>query len=84
MPLECASLLALLDANDLRGAALRAGASSRTPELRAKSHGQFRFQWLLKTEKVRTLAAHLQQTLAAMTLPEDVILTWDVDAMSLM
>ena len=49
-----------------------------------KSHGQFRFQWLLRTAKIRPLITHLQKTLAGMTLPEDVILTWDVDAMSLM
>ena len=54
------------------------------PSPLAKAHGQFRFQWLLRTEKIRTLVAHLQQTLAAMTLPEDVMLTWDVDAMNLM
>ncbi len=49
-----------------------------------KSHSQYRFQWLLRTAKVRPLLVHLQSVLSAMTLPEDIILTWDVDAMSLM
>ncbi len=49
-----------------------------------KAHGQFRFQLLLRTSKVRPLVAHLQGVLANMTLPEDVIMTWDVDALSLL
>ncbi len=49
-----------------------------------KAHGQFRFQWLLRNARVRPLLAHIQSVLSSMTLPEDVVLTWDVDAMSLM
>lgn len=49
-----------------------------------KAHGQFRFQWLLRSGKVRALMAHLQSVIKSMTLPESVTLTWDVDAMSLL
>ncbi|CAN5671799.1 hypothetical protein BH11VER1_BH11VER1_31940 [soil metagenome] len=49
-----------------------------------KSHGQYRFQLLLRTTKVRPQVAHLQRILAGMTFPEDVIVTWDVDALSLL
>ncbi len=49
-----------------------------------KSHGQYRFQLLLRTAKVRPQVAHLQRILAGMTFPEDVIVTWDVDALSLL
>lgn len=49
-----------------------------------KAHGQFRFQLLLRTGKIRPLVAHLQHILADMTFPEDVIMTWDVDALSLL
>ncbi|MCE9519726.1 MAG: primosomal protein N' [Verrucomicrobia bacterium] len=54
------------------------------PSPLTKAHGQFRFQWLLRTARVRPLLAHIQSVLSSMTLPEDIILTWDVDAMSLM
>lgn len=54
------------------------------PSPLSKAHGQYRFQLLLRAEKVRPFVAHLQRTLAAMTFPEEVIVTWDVDAMSLM
>ncbi len=50
----------------------------------SKAHGQYRFQLLLRSEKVRPLVSHLQRTMAEMTFPEEVIVTWDVDAMSLM
>ena len=49
-----------------------------------KAHGQYRFQLMIRTEKIRPLVAHLQRTLSEMTFPEDVIVTWDVDAMSLL
>jgi primosomal protein N' (replication factor Y) len=54
------------------------------PSPLAKAHGQFRYQLLLRTAKVRPLVAHLQKVLSGMTWPEDTIVTWDVDAMSLM
>lgn len=54
------------------------------PSPLAKAHGQFRFQLLLRTPKVRALARQIQAVVDAMTFPQDVIVTWDVDAMSLM
>ncbi|MFO1484493.1 MAG: primosomal protein N' [Verrucomicrobiaceae bacterium] len=50
----------------------------------AKAHGQFRFQLLLRTAKIRPLCRHLRQVMEATTLPEDVIVTWDVDPVSLL
>ena len=49
-----------------------------------KSHGQFRFQLLLRSQKIRALASHLKQVLTAMTFPEDVVIVWDVDAVGLL
>lgn len=54
------------------------------PSPLGRAHGQYRFQWLLRTAKVRPLLAHLQLVLSQWTAPEDVVLTWDVDAMSLL
>ncbi|MFZ4763454.1 MAG: replication restart helicase PriA [Roseimicrobium sp.] len=54
------------------------------PSPLAKAHGQYRFQLLLSSKRIRPLVAYLQQTLAEMTFPAEVIVTWDVDAMSLM
>lgn len=59
-------------------------AGEPCPAPLAKAHGQFRFLWLLRTEKVRSLVAHLQAVSTQMTFPDDVVLTCDVDAMSLM
>lgn len=50
----------------------------------AKSHGQFRYQLLLRTPKIRPLCRHLRQVMAGTTLPEDVIVTLDVDPVSLL
>lgn len=50
----------------------------------AKAHGQFRFQLLLRAPKIRPLCRHIQQVIAATKLPEDVIVTWDVDPVSLL
>ncbi|WP_395738277.1 primosomal protein N' [Prosthecobacter sp.] len=50
----------------------------------AKAHGQFRFQLLLRTAKIRPLCRHIQQVMQATSLPEDVIVTWDVDPVSLL
>ena len=58
--------------------------SDPIPSPLAKAHGQFRFQLLLRSPRIRALARLVQQTAKAMTFPEDVIVTWDVDAMSLM
>jgi primosomal protein N' (replication factor Y) len=59
-------------------------AGEPCPSPLSKAHAQYRFQLLLRAEKIRVLVAHLQKTLAEMTFPEEVIVTWDVDAMSLM
>lgn len=50
----------------------------------AKSHGQFRFQLLLRTQKIRPLCRHIRQVLRGTALPEEVTVTWDVDPVSLL
>ena len=50
----------------------------------AKAHGQFRYQLLLRAAKIRPLCRHIQQVLQATSLPQDVIVTWDVDPVSLL
>jgi primosomal protein N' (replication factor Y) len=50
----------------------------------AKAHGQYRYQLLLRAAKIRPLCRHIQQVLQATTLPADVIVTWDVDPVSLL
>ncbi len=54
-----------------------------TPSSLAKAHGQFRFQLLLRTQRIRPLARHLQSVVDSTALPPDVIVTWDVDPVSL-
>ena len=49
-----------------------------------KSHGQFRFHLSLRTPRVRALSRHLRGVLDKLTLPEDVIVTVDVDAYQLL
>jgi len=49
-----------------------------------KSHGQFRFHLTLRTNRVRPLSRHLREVLERLTLPEDVIVTVDVDAYQLL
>jgi primosomal protein N' (replication factor Y) len=61
-----------------------AKAGEPCPSPLSKAHGQYRFQLLLRSAKIRPLVAHLQRVLTEMTFPEEVIVTWDVDAMSLM
>jgi primosomal protein N' (replication factor Y) len=50
----------------------------------AKSHGQYRFQLLLRAEKIRPLARYVQTVMRDMQMSAEVILTWDVDPISLM
>jgi primosomal protein N' (replication factor Y) len=50
----------------------------------AKAHGQFRYQLLLRAAKIRPLCRHIQLVIQATTLPGDVIVTWDVDPVSLL
>lgn len=54
------------------------------PAALAKARGQFRFQLLLRTEKIRPLTRHIQQVVRGTTLPQDVIVVWDVDPVSLL
>lgn len=68
----------------LKGLPASVKAGEPCPSPLSKAHGQYRFQLLLRAEKVRPFVAHLQRTLAEMTFPDEVIVTWDVDALSLM
>jgi primosomal protein N' (replication factor Y) len=54
------------------------------PSPLAKSHGQYRFQLLLLTDKIRPVLAQLKTTLSDMTFPDEVIVTWDIDPTTLM
>jgi len=47
-----------------------------------KAHGQFRFQITLRARMARVLTRHVQAVLARTTLPEDVTVVFDMDALS--
>ncbi len=47
-----------------------------------RSHGQFRFQIMLRSRWARPLTRHVQAVLARTTLPEDVTVVFDMDALS--
>ncbi len=47
-----------------------------------RSHGQFRFQITLRSSKARPLTRHVQAVLAKTSLPEDVTVVFDMDALS--
>lgn len=47
-----------------------------------RSHGQFRFQITLRSPRARALSQHVQAVLAKTTLPDDVIVTFDMDALN--
>jgi primosomal protein N' (replication factor Y) len=47
-----------------------------------KAHGQFRFQITLRSQRARPLTRHVQAVLARTTLPEDVTVVFDMDAMN--
>jgi primosomal protein N' (replication factor Y) len=49
----------------------------------AKAHGQYRFQLLLRTPKIRALSRHVQSVVKSLTLPAEVTVIWDVDPMNL-
>jgi primosomal protein N' (replication factor Y) len=55
-----------------------------TPSALAKAHGQFRFQLLLRSEKIRPLTRHIHQVIENTSLPPEVIVVWDVDPVQLM
>ncbi len=52
------------------------------PSPLVRSHGQFRFQLMLRCAKARVLTRHVQQVLQKTTLPEDVTVVFDMDAWS--
>jgi len=47
-----------------------------------RSHGQFRFQITLRAPVARPLTRHVQNVLAKTTLPEDVTVVFDMDALN--
>ncbi len=47
-----------------------------------RSHGQFRFQITLRSLRARPLTRHVQAVLARTSLPEDVTVVFDMDALS--
>ena len=52
------------------------------PSPLVRSHGQFRFQLMLRAASARTLATHVQSALKKTTLPEEVTVVFDMDAWS--
>ena len=54
------------------------------PSALAKAHGQYRFQLLLRSDKIRALTRHIQAVIRATSIPQDVIVVWDVDPVSLL
>ncbi len=53
------------------------------PAMLAKAHGQFRYQLLLRSEKIRALAHYIQSVMEGLTLPADVLVICDVDPINL-
>jgi primosomal protein N' (replication factor Y) len=47
-----------------------------------RSHGQFRFQITLRSHRARPLTKHVQQILSKTSLPEDVTVVFDMDALN--
>jgi primosomal protein N' (replication factor Y) len=47
-----------------------------------RSHGQFRFQITLRGPRARTLTRHVQAVLARTSLPDDVTVVFDMDALN--
>lgn len=52
------------------------------PSPLVRAHGQFRFQLMLRAGRARTLSAHVQSVLKRTTLPDDVTVVFDMDALS--
>ncbi|TAE77749.1 MAG: primosomal protein N' [Verrucomicrobia bacterium] len=52
------------------------------PSPLVRSHGQFRFQLMLRCKNARPLSRHVQQVLQKTTLPDDVTVVFDMDAWS--
>jgi primosomal protein N' (replication factor Y) len=52
------------------------------PSPLVRAHGQFRFQITLRSRKARPLSRHVQRVLSRTTLPEDVTVVFDMDALN--
>ncbi|MFT4175542.1 MAG: primosomal protein N' [Luteolibacter sp.] len=52
------------------------------PSPLVRSHGQFRFQITLRSHRARPLTNHVQAVLHRTTLPEDVTVVFDMDALN--
>ena len=52
------------------------------PSPLVRAHGQHRFQILLRSQRARPLTHHVQSVLARTSLPEDVTVVFDMDALS--
>jgi primosomal protein N' (replication factor Y) len=52
------------------------------PSPLVRAHGQFRFQITLRSERARPLTRHVQAVLARTSLPEDVTVVFDMDALN--
>lgn len=54
-----------------------------SPSSLTKAHGQFRFQLMMRSDRIRPLARYIQSVVESITLPQDIIVTWDVDPVNL-
>jgi primosomal protein N' (replication factor Y) len=54
-----------------------------SPSSLMKAHGQFRFQLMMRSDRIRPLARYIQSVVESITLPQDIIVTWDVDPVNL-
>jgi len=52
------------------------------PSPLVRSHGQFRFQITLRSHRARPLTNHVQAVLSRTTLPDDVTVVFDMDALN--
>jgi primosomal protein N' (replication factor Y) len=52
------------------------------PSPLVRAHGQFRFQLTLRSQRARPLTRHVQAVLAHTSLPEDVTVVFDMDALN--
>lgn len=54
-----------------------------SPSSLTKAHGQFRFQLMMRSDRIRPLARYIQSVVESITLPQDIMVTWDVDPVNL-
>jgi primosomal protein N' (replication factor Y) len=54
-----------------------------SPSSLTNAHGQFRFQLMMRSDRIRPLARYIQSVVESITLPQDIIVTWDVDPVNL-